>query len=188
MADAGQSFGWWSTGGPQGSSSTDGESSLYPDRHAFNQTDNTYQCPYDSNPEHHHSQAEGGNIWLPMSANPIMPASAMEPLTNSVSSQARSPFHTAPPHPLPPSQVHGLREYHTDPQPRDVQSREIATVYGMQFDPVGAIDLNNFMVRLLHRLQENQCSPHVRSRRVQMAIHIWMSIKGTYLIHIPIFQ
>jgi serine/threonine protein kinase len=75
-----------------------------------------------------------------------MPPAAVVPLTNSISGLPRSSFHTAPPHPLPPSQVHRLREYHTDPQPRDVQPRETATGYGMHFDR--AVDLSNIMVIL----------------------------------------
>ena len=101
MADADQSFGWWSTGDLQGSTSADSEPALYSNRHTFNQTNNIYQQPYDLNPEQHHGEAEGNNIWLPILANPNMPGPAMMHLSmvfpvfrdHHSTQRLHSPFH-----------------------------------------------------------------------------------------------
>jgi hypothetical protein len=155
MAGADQSFRWWSAGDPQNDTSADSEPSSYPNIHTFNQIENAYQRPYDLHPEQHHDQDGGNNLWLPILDSSNKPGSTMVPLPNGIPGLPRPSFHTAPPHPLPPSQIHGLRKYHTDPQPRDVNPRETATVYSMHFDRAGAVDLNNFMVRLPRYYQEN---------------------------------
>jgi hypothetical protein len=150
MANADQSFGWWSLGDLQGNASTDSEPALYSNPHSFNQTDGVYQQPYDLNPGQRHGEAEGNDIRLPILANPNMQGPAMMPISDGVSGPPGSSFHTAPPHPLPPSQVHGLRGYYTDPQPRDGQRRDTAAVNGMLYDRAGTVGVNHFMVSLHH--------------------------------------